>query len=96
MKDLNNKDRWNLAAKLEGILGADLDADEEDAIRDAIRIVSPEFAAMRDADEADVVDWFETTTPEEQKRFVENELRKAESGATVNGKVLRFGQENKQ
>ena len=70
MKDMNSKERWNLAAKLEGILGADLDADEEAALRDAIRIVSPEFAAMRDADEADAVDWFETTTPEEQKRKI--------------------------
>lgn len=96
MKEWNEKERWNLAATLEGILGADLDADEEDAIRDAIRIVSPEFAAMRDEDEAAVVDWFENTPPDEQKRFVEDELRKSESGVTVNGKIVRFGQEKKQ
>lgn len=95
MKEWNDKERWNLAAKLEGILGADLDPDEEDAIRDAIRIVSPEYAASRDEDEAAVVEWFDSTTPEERNRFVEEELRKSESGVTVNGNVVRFGQEKK-
>lgn len=92
MKEWNEKERWNLAATLEGILGADLDADEEQAIRDAIRIVSPEFAAMRDEEESDCVDWFENTPYEEQKKFVLEEQRRAESGTTVNGKVLRFGE----
>lgn len=96
MKDWNKNDRWNLAAKLEGILGADLDADEEQAIRDAIRIVSPEFAAMRDEEEADVVDWFENTPLDEQRKFVEEEQRRAESGTTINGRVLRFGRENEK
>ena len=89
---MNEKERFDLASKLEGILGADMDAEEEQAIRDAIRIVSPEFAAMRDEEEADCVDWFENTPYEEQKKFVEEEQRRAESGTTVNGNLLRFGE----
>lgn len=92
MNSDKKNDRWDLAEKLEEILGADLDADEEQAIRDAIRIVSPEFAAMRDEEEADCVDWFENTPYEEQKKFVEEEQRRAESGTTVNGRILRFGE----
>ena len=89
---MNEKERFDLASKLEGILGADLDADEEQAIRDAIRIVSPEFAAMRDEEEADCVDWFETTPVDEQRKFVEAEQRRAEDSATINGRILRFGE----
>ena len=45
-----------------------------------------------DEEEADCVDWFENTPYEEQKKFVEEEQRRAESGTTVNGKVVRFGE----
>lgn len=86
MKEWNKDERWELASKLEGILGADIDLDEEEAIRDAIRLICPEFAAMRDEDEREVVDWLENTPIEEQRRFVETEKGKLLFGAgDING-----------
>ena len=79
------EERWALAEKLDGILGADLDVDEEDAIRDAIRLICPAFADMRDAAEEDVVDWFENTPIEEQQRFVETEKGKLLFGEKSDG-----------
>lgn len=43
-KDWTQEERDDLCAKLEGILGADLDDDERDAIYDAIGIISPGYA----------------------------------------------------
>ena len=83
MKEFDKAERWELAGKLEGILGADLDMDERDAISDAIRIICPEYAEMRDKQQDEVVSWFENTPIEEQERFVEEEIGK-----------LRFGEKN--
>ena len=78
MKKWNKNERWELAIKLEGIIGADIDLDEEEALRDAIRLVCPEFAEMRDEEEREVVEWFENTTDEEKELFVQEEMRKME------------------
>lgn len=93
MKEWNKDERWALAEKLEQILGANLDVDEEDAIHDAIRLICPEFAEMRDAAEEDVVDWFENTPFEEQRRFVAEEEEKARRAlAEQTGMKLIFGE----
>ena len=95
MKEWNDDERWALAEKLEGILGADLDPDEEDAIRDAIRLISPQFAELRDAAEEDVVGWFENTPYEEQQRFVAEEEEKARRAiAEQTGMKLIFGEKS--
>ncbi len=78
MKKWNNNERWELAVKLEGIIGADIDLNEEEALRDAIRLISPEFANMRDKQERKIVEWFENTTDEEKELFVQEEMRKTE------------------
>lgn len=104
MKELNEKDRYALASRLEQILGADLDPDEEDAIEQAIALISPEYAAMRDADEQEAADWFDSTTPEQRKKFVEDMEKQYpapshdRSGTPAvppvfGGKVLHFGNE---
>lgn len=107
MKELNDQDRYALASKLEHILGADLDPDEEDAIEQAIRLISPEYAAMRDAEEQEAADWFDSTTPEQRREFVDGMEKQYpapspdRSGTPAvppvfNGKVLRFGNEEKK
>ena len=58
-KEWNEKERIALAAKLEGILGADLDPDEEQAIRDAISIISPEYAEAIEKDEQETAAWWD-------------------------------------
>ena len=103
MKKENRPDLWQLAIRLEGVLGADLDPDEEDAIREAIRLICPEYAAMRDRDEQDAVDWFESQTPEQIKEYAKKHgtlypLSPDSSGTPAvppvfNGKALRFGEE---
>ena len=85
MKKWNKNKRWELAIKLEGIIGADIDPDEEEALRDAIRLVCPEFANMRDEEEREVVEWFENTSDEEQEMFVQEEIRKAEQAKREKG-----------
>lgn len=92
MKEWSKDERWHLAAKLEGVLGADLDADEEDAIRDAIRLICPEYAAMRDEDERDFAEWDAATGDAEKGRFIEEEMKNYPP--KVNGKTIRFGSED--
>lgn len=106
MKNEQPIDRWALAAKLDQILGADLMPDEEDAIEQAIKIICPEFAKAVEDDIQEAAHWYESTTPEERAKFVE-EMEKQYpppspdfSGTpavppTYDGKVLRFGQEKK-
>lgn len=43
-KEWTEQERWELAGKLYQIIGADIDYDEEQAIYDAISIVSPTFS----------------------------------------------------
>ena len=102
-KELTDADRHALAAKLDGILGADLMPDEEEAIEQAIEIICPEYARAVEDDLEEAADWFESTTPDERKKFVE-EMEKQypapspdSSGTPVfNGKILRFGEEKKK
>ena len=47
-KEWNENERWALAETLHGIIGADLSVEEEDAIYDAIRLISPEYAQEMD------------------------------------------------
>lgn len=61
-KELTKQERYELAGKLFGILGADLDFDEEDAIIEAIAVVSPEYAEDMDAAENAAVEFFENAT----------------------------------
>ena len=93
MKEWNNEDRWILATKLEGILGADLDLNEEDAIHDAIRLICPEYAAMRDADEQEAAHWWEDATEEEKDALIAEAHEKypPKDGTEIGGKILRFG-----
>lgn len=79
-KEWNKEDRWALAAKLEGIISTDIDLDEEEALRDAIRLVCPEYAAMRDDDETDAVAWDQNTTSEQKAAFVSAEIKKMQKG----------------
>lgn len=76
MIDINKVDRWELAAKLDGILGADLDQDEEDAIKTAIAIVCPAYAEALEEDIQESADWYDSTTPEERAAFVEEQKAK--------------------
>ena len=83
MKELTKEQRYALAGTLRGILGADITPDEEDALEQAIRIVSPEFAADMDADEREFA------------KIIERDLRENPI-PSPNGKVIRFGQEKKK
>lgn len=96
MKEWNDEQRWILATKLEGILGADLDLNEEDAIHDAIRLICPEYAAMRDADEQEAAEWWESTTDAEKDALVQEMQEKypSKDGTQIGGKILRFGEKN--
>jgi hypothetical protein len=103
-KELTDKERWALAAKLDGIIGADLMPEEEDAIEQAIRFISPEFAQAVEDEIQEAADWFDRTTPEERKKYVEETEKKYPapspdaSGAppVFGGKILRFGEEKKK
>ena len=85
MKKWNNNERGELAVKLEGIIGADIDLNEEEALRDAIRLISPEYANMRGEEEREVVEWFENTSDEEKELFVQEEIMKAEQAKREKG-----------
>lgn len=82
MADMELQERWNLAYTLDGILGADLDFEEEEAIKKAIRIICPEYAKKLDDIEKDVMDWWENTKGAYKNSSVEDEKYK-----------LRFGEE---
>lgn len=93
-KEYTEQERWNIAAKLEGILGADLDGDEEDAIQDAIRLICPEYAQMRDDEEQEAADWLDSTTPEQQQKFIEEQTGRPFDAAEEYKKYkLLFGEE---
>ena len=85
MKEWNEKERWALAAKLDQILGADLMPDEEDALKDAIRLISPQFADMMDEDIREAAEAYGRMVEEEKK-----------NPPTFGGKILRFGEEQKK
>ena len=53
--DWTEEERFDLCAKLEGILGADIDLDEYDAIIDAIGIISPAYAEAIEKEEQEGV-----------------------------------------
>lgn len=103
MKNKPAPDRWALAMKLDAIRGADLDTDEIDAIEQAIQIVCPEYAQALDDAEQESAAWFDSTTPEERAKFVE-EMEKQypppspdfsgtpSAPPVFDGKVLRFGE----
>ena len=97
-KEWNSEERWILATKLEGILGADLDLNEEDAIHDAIRLICPEYSAMRDADEQDAAHWWENATEAEKDALIAEAQAKypSKDGPEIGGKILRFGEEIKK
>ena len=102
-EELTDKERWELAAKLDRILGADLMPDEEGAIEQAISVICPEYAQAVDDDLQEAADWFDGTTPDERMKFVE-EMEKqypapspdASGTPAFNGKILRFGEEKKK
>lgn len=91
------EERWALASKLEGIMGADLDGDEEEAIHDAIALICPEYARMRDDEEQESADWLNSTTPEEQQKFIEQQTGRPFDPEAIYKKIgLRFGEEKKK
>ena len=92
-KEYTDKERWNIAAKLEGILGADLDVDEEEAIENAIEIICPQYAEAMDAEIRETADWLENTPMEEQIKFIEEQSgRPFDPKAEYEKYKLRFGE----
>lgn len=59
-KEWTEQERWELAGTLYQIIGADIDYDEEQAIYDAIHIISPEFAKELDERDQALEDYFYT------------------------------------
>lgn len=90
-KELTDKERWDLAAKLEGILGADLDPDEEEAIEQAIRIICPEYAEGKDTVAQDAAKWYENTTPEQRMEYIKEQISALKDDKqSGNGNVVPF------
>jgi hypothetical protein len=94
MKELTKEERYALAVKLDGILGADLMPEEEAAIEQAIEIISPEFAAGTADLEREAEEFFENATEEDLKKL--DDWAKEKFPPRKDGRVLRFGQENKK
>ena len=89
-KELTKEERYALAAKLDGILGADLMPDEEAAIEQAIEIISPEFAADTEAELQDAADFFDNATEEDLKGL--DDWAKEKFPPRKDGRILRFGE----
>lgn len=90
--NMSEKERWALAAKLESILGAGLEPDEEDAIWDAINIICPGYVEELDRQAEEVADWFDSKTPEEIAQFVKDadaELAKSKQNNVTDINDLR-------
>ena len=66
-KEDTSDERRNIAEDLEGLLGADIDAEEEQAIYDAIEIISPEYAEGMRQFEQEVVDEFKAELEKEEQ-----------------------------
>lgn len=94
MKELTKKERYDLAVTLDGILGADITPEEDFALRQAIAIVSPEFAAGTEEAEREADEWFANATEEDFKKL--DDWTKENFPPRKDGKVIRFGQEKKQ
>ena len=96
MKEWNEKERWALAAKLDQILGADLMPDEEDALKDAIRLISPEFAEMMDEDIRAAAELYDKMTAEEMQGRYPPPSPDGSGTPVFNGKILCFGEEKEK
>lgn len=90
MKELTKEERYALAVKLDGILGANLTPDEEYAIEQAIEIISPEFAQGTADLEKEVDEFFDNATEEDLKRL--DDWAKENFPPRKDGSVLRFGE----
>lgn len=66
-KEYTTDERQKIAAHLENLLGADIDAEEEQAIYDAIEIVSPEYAEGMRQFEQEVVGEFKAELEKEEQ-----------------------------
>ena len=65
-KEFTKEERWNIAEHLYGVLcGCDLLPEEEDAIEQAMEIVSPEWVEEFERREKEAADWFDKATPED-------------------------------
>lgn len=94
MRELTKKERYDLAVTLDGILGLDLQPEQETALQRAIDIISPEFSAvMMEADD-EAGEWLENATEEDFKKL--DDWAKENFPPRKDGKVIRFGQEKKQ
>ena len=89
-KELTKEERYALAAKLDGLLGADLMPDEEAAIEQAIEFISPEFAADTEAELQDAADFFDNATEEDLKKL--DDWAKEKFPPRKDGRILRFGE----
>ncbi len=87
-KQLTKEERYTLAVKLDGILGADLLPDEEYALQEAIEIISPEFAAVMEEADREVAEWFEHATEEDLREL--DEWARREFPPSPNGKIIPF------
>ena len=65
-KEWTEQERWDLAQKIYGLIGLDIDYDEEQAIYDAIHIISPEFAKEMDERDQALEDYFYTLRLEDE------------------------------
>ena len=89
-KELTKEERYALAAKLDGLLGADLMPEEEAAIEQAIEFISPEFAADTEAELQDAADFFDNATEEDLKKL--DDWAKEKFPPRKDGRTLRFGE----
>ena len=89
MKNEQPIDRWELAEKLYGILGADLDYEEEKAIEQAIAIICPKYAEAIEQSIRESAEWYDSHTPEEMDEFVRQQMHEL-APETEDGKVVKF------
>lgn len=94
MKELTKEERYALAVKLDGILGAELMPDEEAAIEQAIAIISPEFAEGTAEREREADEFFKNATAEDLKEL--DDWTKKNFPPRKDGRILRFGEEAKK
>ena len=59
-KEWTDDERFDIAQTIYGLIGLDIDSKEEQAIYDAIHIISPEYAAAMDERDQELEDFYYT------------------------------------
>lgn len=65
-KEFTEQERFEIAQTLYNLIGLDIDLNEEQAIYDAIHIISPEFAKEVDERDQSLEDYFYTLRLEDE------------------------------